>query len=374
MELKCADGYERTGAALVCSACQEGFYCANAVKTACPAGYYCPSGSTGPTPCPIKTYNPATGSTADTACLPCTAGHACPYAGLSAQITCATGYFCNANNQFEKPTDSADGGVPAVGFFTDGSTTQLCNSGYVCNRVMVTDPTDSVNLPTCAQGYQCNFGTEAVTVSRPRQSGSGGEGGTLCPAGSKCATNLGTAAQCASGEYGPSAGATTCVECPYGFGCLDGATSPSNDCTAGHFCTKGTTYSSGAIQETQCAAGYKCPQGAHEQIVCEAGSYQASAGASSCTPCEAGFYCPPSRAARDASAKTACPVGHKCPSTGMTHPLSCVPGEYQDTTQQTACKTCDAGNYCPESEMAAVTQCPAGYYCPAGSKDLSLVC
>ncbi len=60
----------------------------------------------------------------------------------------------------------------------------------------------------------------------------------------------------------------------------------------------------------------------------------------------------------------------------MTHPLSCVPGEYQDGTEQTSCKVCDAGSYCPESEMTALTGkgCPAGYFCPQGSKDLSNKC
>lgn len=187
---------------------------------------------------------------------------------MSAQITCATGYYCNANNQYEKPIDSASGGIPDFGYYTDGSTTILCNSGYVCNRKMLTNPADSSILPRCATGYLCNFGSAAVIVSRPREAS---EGGSLCPAGSKCDTNLGTSSLCTGGEYGPSTGATTCVECPYGFGCKDGGTAPLNECTAGHYCTKKTTYVGNAIQEAACQAGYKCPQGSHEEIVCPAG-------------------------------------------------------------------------------------------------------
>ncbi len=138
-------------------------------------------------------------------------------------MTCASGFYCNANNIYEKPIDSASGGVATVGYYTDGSQLLLCNSGYVCNRMLMTDPANAALLPTCAQGYECSFGTLPVKVSRPREAS---EGGTLCPAGSKCDTNLGTSALCSGGEYGPSTGATTCVECPYGFGCKDGDTAP----------------------------------------------------------------------------------------------------------------------------------------------------
>ena len=74
---------------------------------------------------------------------------------------------------------------------------------------------------------------------------------------------------------------------------------------------------------TPCPAGMYGTPGNCDS--CQPGTYQNSTGQSSCKDC---------------------PIGAKCPDSGMTDYKLCESGTYTDTTKQTSCKTCPAGNSC----------------------------
>jgi len=74
-----------------------------------------------------------------------------------------------------------------------------------------------------------------------------------------------------------------------------------------------------------------------------------------------------------------CPIGYFCPTEdatmtipgskyyGLGHPMPCLPGTYNPSTQQSVCQPCIAGTYCEGWAATVGTTCTKGYYCEAGS-------
>lgn len=62
----------------------------------CAAGYYCPEGTTSMQACPLGTYYPSTGATAESDCLPCDPGYYCNDTALSSVSGMAS--FCTVWN------------------------------------------------------------------------------------------------------------------------------------------------------------------------------------------------------------------------------------------------------------------------------------
>ena len=95
--------------------CRLGFYCTGgAIKSTqpvnstvggpCPRGYYCPSGSSAPLACPPSTYQPSTGRSVISQCLPCTPGSYCGSFALTAPTgLCSAGYYCKNSSSTSIP-------------------------------------------------------------------------------------------------------------------------------------------------------------------------------------------------------------------------------------------------------------------------------
>ena len=60
----------------------------------------------------------------------------------------------------------------------------------------------------------------------------------------------------------------------------------------------------------------------------------------------------------------AAPIGTSVPTTGLTAPVGCLPGNFQDKIGQTACKPCLAGAYAPLIGMDECLPCQIGFYAP----------
>lgn len=68
----------------LCLTCPASYYCpiqSMSAAALCPAGQYCPAGSINPVDCPAGTYNPFTGLSSASHCLPCPSGRYCQAAG-----------------------------------------------------------------------------------------------------------------------------------------------------------------------------------------------------------------------------------------------------------------------------------------------------
>lgn len=64
-----------------------------------------------------------------------------------------------------------------------------------------------------------------------------------------------------------------------------------------------------------------------------------------------------------ASLKT-CPAGTACPNSGMSSPINCFNGMYQNASGQSRCSTCPAGTYTTSEDKANTSclSCPSGTY------------
>lgn len=80
-----------------------GYYCptnsSDYSANPCPSGRYCPENTTRGDQylCPLGTFNPATGQSSSSACLPCTAGFYCQTQGLAGPTgNCSAGKICRS--------------------------------------------------------------------------------------------------------------------------------------------------------------------------------------------------------------------------------------------------------------------------------------
>ena len=88
--------------------------------------------------------------------------------------------------------------------------------------------------------------------------------GYICPAGHFCLAGDPTPTECPAGKYwdGLGAGADTdCKACPSGYVCTSTQlVDVTTVCPAGKFCVGAT--------QTDCPAGYYCPEGSIEALRC----------------------------------------------------------------------------------------------------------
>ena len=170
---------------------------------------------------------------------------------------------------------------------------------------------------------------------------------TTCSAGYYC--ELGERAKCPSGYYCESGNSfrhsTPCPEGTY----LNYIGAKSIDeclpCPEGRFCVRGSTL------QQECPYGFGCPQGA---IVKD----------SECMP---GYYSEYS-ARLDRPCKI-CPKGHYCPPRSMKA-YPCEPGTYstqEGMRSKKLCDLCPAGKSCPDAGTVVPEECADGHYCPVGT-------
>ncbi|EDV28435.1 uncharacterized protein TRIADDRAFT_51343 [Trichoplax adhaerens] len=378
--------------------CSGGYFCKSGAKTAtptqgsdadvCPAGFYCPEGAMQPKQCPLGTYSPTTGITAESDCLNCTIGNYCGELNLTSPSgKCQAGYYCPWKS------DRFDMQACPVGHYCPEGTLEpvKCPSGTFSNTTILKTSNDCT---VCTPGYYC--GSTGLTQPTGKCNA-----GYYCPAGSNTSQ--------------PSA-----YTCPIGAFCLEGSANPTycanstwqnttkssscNTCEAGYYCIE-------SHQPRSCPEGYYCPAGTgNDWKSCPRGTYSSISGLhdiSQCKPCDAGKYCNQEHATaptgdcyagyycssgsdrpnpsgdnittiigndtcpyfqgKQTGDGAPCPAGHYCPQ-GSDMPMQCPVGTYGPTAGASNCTACPPGYTCETAGIATLSQaCPKGYYCLAGS-------
>jgi hypothetical protein len=363
-----------TGMSDVGSACSAGWWCQEGAPSIsnfspaastnyrkygqCPAGFYCDDGKA-PKPCKPGTYNPSTGSTASTACLPCTDGSYCEGFALTAVTgQCDPGYYCPAGQKIKNPIQYI---CPAGYYCVQGSTDKSpCAAGTYQPKQGQTSC-----LP-CPKGYYCPTGTADFISNK-------------CSEGHYClvSSTTATANACPVGTFNPNLASFSidaCVSCTPGKYCPNtGMPAPSGLCDPGYVCPRGSTTKN--LAANICAAGYYCPAGSIVQLPCTGGYYCSGAGVSTPIICSAGYYCISKATSATPSLGSTggpCRAGYYCLS-GSEAETPCPAGTIQPNTLQsesTACTSCTQGYFCNSIAMTGVDsnhECKAGWYCEAGS-------
>lgn len=278
----------------------------------CPKGHFCPINTPSPykNPCKAGTYNPKLGANSSSDCLPCDGGKYCAGEGNEKPTnSCAPGWYCPGSNETPRPSGRRcqKGYFCPEGSFNMTKCTQGkycdteelstpagdCDPGYYCplgsssRREMSCPPghycpkgsykftpcdpgtylpgqqhsNKSECLP-CQAGKYCNISglsqpqadCDAGYYCPPGQSTSS-PAAYPCPAGHFCKTGSPVPSRCSNGTYQIAKYKSDCDECPEGYFCDNTAsavdTLVGRECPTGHFCLKGTKFST----------EHKCPTG-----------------------------------------------------------------------------------------------------------------
>ncbi|EDO39339.1 predicted protein, partial [Nematostella vectensis] len=368
--------------------CTAGFYCNGSNKVAnpvdCAAGHYCPSGTPIEVPCPTGTFSPDRGNTRIENCQNCTSGYYCPTQGATSVIfQCMQGYYCPSGSihndtvecplGFKCPTGVGSPVRCDPGFHQDSPgqwACKECPAGFYCDPTGLS--TGVIHPVTCTPGNYC-----------PKQTGSERE--HPCPRGSY------------SNETGLEH-RSSCKMCPPKMYCgSEGLTKPTDKCSAGYLCfiNASVPNPTDALTGDECPMGFYCPQGSSSPTQCEAGTFGNSTklkSQSECNDCSPGFYCSPptiypnlkcsaghwcsGRSTEPSPVNkpygTECPNGTYCPE-GTPVPVPCPKGSYnpyRGKAREADCVPCEGGKYCETTGLTAVTgDCKPGYYCTANASD-----
>lgn len=121
--------------------------------------------------------------------------------------------------------------------------------------------------------------------------------------------------------------------------------------------------------------GSYCQEGVSLPVFCPAGSYQDKPGQTFCDDCPPGYYC---LGNSTDYISTECPTGSYClVNTTRPSEYQCWPGTYNQFTKQTnssACLPCSGGMYCPGyGNIMPYANCSGGYYCPSGAMNATAI-
>ena len=253
-------------------------------------------GATLPTACGAGTYQNQKGQTSCTSCPDDS------FAAGSGNVRCLPWAICNG--------DSVTNGDSLTNDATPTATsdrTCKCNAGY--SRLVKAEALNGY----AAKTFAAINDTPGLTYTLTAQ----------------------TCSSCASGEYQPSTGQTSCI--PWQEVC-DAATQVTN-------------FAGSATQnrDCKCKAGYSRATLAvslsrlDHCTACSAGAYQDLTGQTSCDPCAAGTYqSDPGQTSCDSAG-----IGYKVSAEGATLPTACGAGTYQNQKGQTSCTSC------PDDSFAA---------------------
>jgi hypothetical protein len=283
--------------------------------TNCPPGYYCPPTSPLPVQCPV-------------------------------------GSWCPGFNILGNPTDSPIPCSPSLPFSPPGASSESQCSTSAPIGYYIDDTTG--NAVQCPTGHWCKDGVRNLcpTGTYNMKTGMGSQDSCLlCPKGSYCTSST-SITPCPLGSYNPNTGSSTsdaCMRCPSGTYCSKKGLVTPVPCPAG-------TYSSTIGLQKECTA-----------VI--GGYYLVGTGNTSDTTkqaCAAGYFCPAGSANQ-----LLCPIGSYCDTVQLVTPKLCAAGTYGSTSglQSNSCSgPCAAGYTCPEgSTNNSVSRCPEGYYCAIGS-------
>ena len=356
--------------------CSEGFFCLSGASSTtptldtsgtpqfgpCTLGHFCTSGTSDPEPCPTGTFGDKIGLINEAACTDCTAGFFCPDVGMSiatnAPYACPRGYYCIAG--LSQPVK--DYICPVGSYCPPQSPNHL-----QCALGMYQDAPGDWVCKTCPKGYFCGLGTSDYKTN-------------VCPVGYYCpeGTQTNTQYPCAAGTYNKETNAGSvsfCLACPPGYLCPTAAMTvfPTVLCSEGYYCSNSavdTTELAAGTGGGNCTAGYYCPEGSANRILCDPGKYCSGNLQKVATDCEQGYFCTSGAIKQDpANAGEGggpCPIGAYCPQ-GSANPILCPRGTYNANTNKylsTDCLKCPDGQFCTgPGASGASGDCEAGYYC-----------
>ena len=351
--------------------CSAGFYCQSGaidetgigtgIGGACPVGYWCGNNTVTPVACLPGTYQPSTGASASSDCLPCPAGMYCAFnASVAPTGQCSAGYYCLEGSSTPKPTGN-NGDVCPLGSYCPAQSAepQPCPAGTFNNE------TTQFTCHICTEGYYCTGNQSSWSGLCPK--------GYYCPAGTQFATQY----PCPYGTFNNMTGASAvsaCTVCSPGQYCSSsGLSTPDGLCSEGFYCSERAITMMPVSDSTggPCQAGTYCPAGSITPKQCDMGSYCAQNMLATVSGnCSAGAFC-------IGGAKVPWPVdfvtGYTCPAsfyctTGTTAPESCSVGTYSITagsSNSSYCVACTPGQYCDALNASIPTGlCAAGFYCP----------
>ena len=222
----------------------------------CEAGHFCPAGASSSTACAAGTYSDRTKLSEQSHCKECEPGYFCTGGESASTQQCQQGYACPGGASSATPsgvysktnTPRNNGQCPKGHYCPTGTDIPKpcergkyqpsegqhecldCPEGKYCHEIGLWDAS---SLPDCADGFHCIKGNK---VDKPN--GSVPADGGPCAAGSYCLKGLST--QCAAGTYEPRTGSSACQQCPAGYKCVQGATSPTI-CPIYYFCAAGSS-------------------------------------------------------------------------------------------------------------------------------------
>jgi hypothetical protein len=362
-EAPCTPGQYSLQAASSCVACPGGKYGGTPRLTSpecsgnCTAGYFCPLGSVNATSpaqeCPAGSYSSAGAAT----CAPCAAGqHGAAPVMVLANCTgpCTAGHFCPAGS------DRPDAFPCPAGWYSlpGAAACSQCGAGRFGNTSRQSSADCSGD---CTAGYFCVAGSVNATAAP-------------CPAGQFSFAAAGTCTNCSLGSYGAHAALTTpgCTGlCPAGtYGAVPGlaVATCSGACAAGYACVAGSTNATAAV----CPVGRFSIGGAGDCTACRAGRYGAvpAMPAPDCTGnCSAGYFC---TAGSSSAAPAACPPGQYSQE-GRGECSPCPIGRYGLASAEgnvSCTAACPGGVYGGVEGLSTADcsgNCSAGYACAPGS-------
>ena len=342
----------------------------------CPAGYYCPEATpaANTNACPAGTYNPVINAFSVSQCLPCDPGHYCPNTAMTAipadpANLCDPGYYCILGATTKTPATGATGGQCQAGTYCPQGTSYArpCTAGYAC-------PTAGMSAvgPACTAGYFCTLSATTVTPSGGAQGGGPCTPGYYCPTGSVAMVPC---PQGTYSNANLNTVSTQCTPCDDGYYCAQpAATTTTAQCYAGYYCQKvGGALVGFTVPNPSnkiCSIGYSCPLGTTQQVACSSSTYQDNAGQATCKACPPGYYC--SATAKTLCNPSITTISFYCPGGARTY-TQCADGTYNmqiASYQLSDCLSCPAGYFCPQTPTGSqgkINACPAGNYCPVGT-------
>jgi len=357
----------------------------------CPAGTYTDKeGSTAPIDCQAGTYQDQKGQST---CIPAPAGKYVERTRSTAAKVCTPGTYqpeTGKNKCLQVPDGS---------YSDDGITLKICPPGTYC--------INGIKYPAPEGTYTDKQGSTNV-IDCPIGTYQNQQGQTSCiaaPAG-KYVDSIRSIApkDCPVGTYQPQTGQNSCLQIPDGSYSDDGIT--IKICPPGSYCVKGIRYP--APQGT-----FSNAQELTSAIDCRIGTYQDQSGQTSCIQAPAGKYvdstksiavkeCPPgtyqpqtgqdkclqipdgsytddSITLKICSPGTYCLKGIKYPAPegtytdkgGLSTPINCPIGTYQNEKGQTICKKPLPGTYTDKEGMITPLDCPIGSFCSNGIINIS---
>ncbi len=414
--------YKRMG---LCYICPEGSYCdpadaranlSSGINTSthgvvypldCPRGYYCPNGTRAKYqfPCPIGTFGNKSKLTSLDECEPCLKGHYCKKSGITKSSgVCYEGYYCTIRATLPNANTTTDQGGPCPpGHYCiegsyqpepcpSGTYTPLSKQGRLSKCLdcpggkYCANPGQAAPNGSCLAGFYCSG--RALKPNPVNESY-----GDICPYGSYCPRATASPFKCPPGTFNNLTSATNptfCLPCTPGKFCEGyGLKSPSGDCDAGWYCSRGAhskrptlltnlvynnsldfTCPAYLVNQTGdiCPISSFCPKGSAEPQRCLAGMFCGREGLSYPSGnCTVGFYC---ASGSNSSNPVQCQAGHYCPA-GTPREEPCPPGTFNPGMNKGSisdCQNCTEGYYCPLPAMTDVIfKCMQGYYCPSGS-------